>query len=386
MKRIGILYVIVMMASLMLMIGRWKTFQCSNDDLQMVQTGAVKNDEALTWPIMPVESIDNTTSFNSTYIMFCGPDQSSTLLSEVFLSALSLKIPKVKRGRDWTCPPEFFNPSCTNPANKDIMAQCFGSENYKMQVWQTCEKETSFANVLQALKEDGAGFVKENFGTWQMLDFHRKGYPVFVAHRLPQHTFPIKRKITRNYWTAIWRSFLNADPQEFLLKFPAGDRLVQLQEYAKAVSPNLIGFQPECLAHYIHFWHLLTIAIENGIPHVQIEKILLAEEQNDIITEFINAGICRADRISEYYCSRLAQEVYTMRNKITMSHDSKTENIHQINITQRLSVNLYELKEQNFEAEGTCRSALVDIFEFCSEHVKGCEVVNKEYNIDYFIS
>ena len=349
-----------------------------NDDDKTAEHASSKS-KSVSWPspVMTGQQI----SFNSTYIIFCGPVQSSTLLSEAFLSALSLKKPTVHDA----CPPEFFNPACSK--TPEIMEQCFGSQGeYSHQIWNPCKtKNESFENILVALKQDGAGLVKENVGTWQLLEFHRKGYPVFVAHRLPQHTFPIKHPVVRRFWTAIWDSFLAADPQTSLLQLPAGERLVQLQQYANNVSSHLVGFQPECLAHYIHFWHLLTIAIENDIPHVQIEKVLLAHDQTDIITELTDAGICRQDRINEKYCKILAEKLDTIRNNVIHPHDSnylKKSVVY--NSTQSLSANLYHSKEKSFEEEGTCRDALVKIIDFCSSNVPGCDEVNKAYNIDYF--
>ena len=321
---------------------------------------------------------DQKIRFNSTYILFCGPDQSSTLLSEAFLSAFSLQKPVVHDA----CPPEFFNPACNK--NPNIMQQCF-SGNDGSQIWNPCKTNDAFKNILDSLKADGAGLVKENFGTWQLLDLHQEGYPVFVAHRLPQHTFPIKFPPMRKFWTVIWRSFLAADPETSLMQLPAGERLVQLQQYAKNVSAHLTGFQPECLAHYIHFWHLLTIAIENNIPHIQIEKLLLAEHQTDIISELTGAGICRHDRIKDEFCEILAKELDAIRKNVVHPHDSnRVKNIMEFSSNQSLSANLYQMKERNFEAEGTCREALFNIFAFCSSNVRGCDEVNKAYNIDYF--
>ena len=333
---------------------------------------------SISWPSLDMTGSEIT--FNSTYIIFCGPVQSSTLLSEAFLSALSLKKPLVHDA----CPPEFFNPACSK--TPEIMDQCFGTKgDYTHQIWHPCKTYESFKNILMALKKDGAGLVKENVGTWQLLDFHREGYPVFVAHRLPQHTFPIKHPVVRKIWTAIWNSFLAADPRGSLMQLPAGERLVQLQQYANNVSTHLVGFQPECLAHYIHFWHLLTIAIENDIPHIQIEKVLLAHDQTDIITELTGAGICRKDRINEKYCKILAKELDTIRNNVVNPHDSNyIRKSVEFNSTQSLSVNLYRGKEKSFEEEGTCRDALTKIFYFCSSNVPGCDEVNKAYNIDYF--
>jgi hypothetical protein len=166
-------------------------------------------------------------------------------------------------------PPEFFNPFGNVESLRGLPPGCFGAESgHCQQTWRQGPENVTLEHMF-ALDRSRIGFTKENHGNGQvLLDFCQAGYPVFVAHRLPQHAFPVTRAV-KHFYDAAHRGIME-EPEVLLPRMPAGDRLVRLRDHVKGMNRTAIlaDSVTDCLAHHLHFWHLILVAIENGISHL----------------------------------------------------------------------------------------------------------------------
>ena len=206
-----------------------------------------------------------------------------------------------------------------------------------------------------------------------MLDMAAAKYSVFVAYRGPEHTFPSDAAV-HAFFGAIWNSLKNARGRD-LLTLPYGRELLDLRTYivAEQRSKGYFrgGLSEACVAHYIHFWRLLSVAIEHSIPHVKIENLLLARTAEDIAVVLERAGICSQ---GDAAYRRIAEELFKQRQKKTWMHTNRDDLQDGINFTS----SLYEMKEADFN-KSQCRHALADLMSFCDDNVRGCRGVNRVY-------
>ena len=137
---------------------------------------------------------------------------------------------------------------------------------------------------------------------------------------------------------------------------------------------NIDNQLPGCLAHYIHFFHLFIVALNNGIPHVQIEMLLLVKSVSDIMDVLRESRICSASS-SEDQCTQLAETIFHDRQNKTSVHSDSESLIPGID----LSTSIYRRKERQFLKQTTCHDVLQDIIAFCGDHISGCQHVNEMY-------
>lgn len=273
-----------------------------------------------------------------------------------------------------SCPPEFLNPEC-NIRPQTVMS-CFGSgsKKYYKNIWQSCSNESMTA-VMSTLSTSNVGFTKDNFANGKLLlDMHLRGFPVFVAHRLPQHTFPAN---IPKWYELIWDSFQEASAEE-LRRLPSGDHLVALRSYAASQNSTTWKMGDKnvkaCVAHYIHFWHLLTVARQHGIPHVQIETLLLAPTVADITRVLNESHLCGSSGVDPALCHRIAETIIRDRNEKTHMHSDQKPLVAGANFTAEL----YRQKEQTFLTT-SCPNALQELITFCRDNIPGCQLVNEAY-------
>ncbi|CAL6331518.1 unnamed protein product [Bathycoccus prasinos] len=152
----------------------------------------------------------------SPIVMFCGPSQASTLLSKAMLKGLSLRAPKFLKK---SCPPEFFNPSCSlKVRNSKTLAFCFGSNGFHDNMWKVCTSER-FEDVLNLARENGFMFAKENFGNgFQLQYLNQNNFTTFIAFRSAKHTFPTPGS---KWYLDIWKSLMRTSRKD-LLQLPSG--------------------------------------------------------------------------------------------------------------------------------------------------------------------
>ena len=186
-----------------------------------------------------------------------------------------------------------------------------------------------------------------------------------------------------------------------LLDLPHGDDLVTLRSYAMkrvaertqkdaaGVMAKSVGREHQlarrplqlfmvrrqkqlasCASHYIHFWHLLTVALEHGIPYVRIESLLLAQTASDVMKVLEASHLCAGNS----QCQLMAETVLHERQSKTNIHlDTSIED------GQNFTANLYRQKEQRFLNETSCHDVFTDIIKFCDDNIPGCRDVNEAF-------
>ena len=319
-------------------------------------------------------------SSSKTIVMFSGPSQSTSLISDAMIAGLNVAFPYELLVDK--CPPEFLNPMCNK--RPGLLRECFGSGNakYYKAIWRTCSEDDLRASLsfldhsMEAKKGNHSrGFARENFNGNLLLDLHRRGYMVFVAHRLPHHTFPSSLFVVKWYFHML--SSLFQAPNDELGELPFGAELVQMKSYVKSErkKPNTLFANGNsvmiCVSHYIHFWYLLSVALENDIPHFQIEDLLLAPTTNDVLSVLVQSRVCREDDVP---CERIAMEVVQRRERKTNMHadgDFKPGS--------SLTADLYKEKEKLYKDETLCHDARTNLMSFCANNIRGCNVTNRAY-------
>ncbi len=230
-------------------------------------------------------------------------------------------------------------------------------------------------SIMDFFNSSSVGFTKENFAHGGiLLDMHERGFPVFVAHRLPHHTFPVKRW----WYSLMWKGLVEASEDE-LSTHPLGDDLLTLRTYAETErertgspwtkDPKNV---PSCVAHYLHFWHLLAVALEHGIPNILLERLLTAPTVDVVLDVLKGARICMGG--ADVDCRNIAEEIVRGRQEATHMHFENSVEGGE-NFTNRL----YRQKEEKFMNYTLCRDALHDLMTFCEDSVKHCKEVNKAY-------
>ena len=140
-----------------------------------------------------------------------------------------------------------------------------------------------------------------------------------------------------------------------------------------------------CVAHYIHFWHLLTVALRYGIPYVRIEALLSAPTVNDVMRVLEKSRICApagsssADDGHRHHCQLIAEKILHGRQDKTQVHSKNTKHLAS---GTNFTAELYRQKEQRFLNETFCHDALRDLIAFCGDNIPGCRSVNEAYGYD----
>ena len=125
-----------------------------------------------------------------------------------------------------------------------------------------------------------------------------------------------------------------------------------------------------CASHYIHFWHLLTVALEHGIPYVRIESLLLAQTASDVMKVLEASHLCAGNS----QCQLMAETVLHERQSKTNIHlDTSIED------GQNFTAYLYRQKEQRFLNETSCHDVFTDTIKFCDDNIPGCRDVNEAF-------
>jgi len=315
-----------------------------------------------------VALIDNTLAYSQPFVMFCGPSQASTLLSEAIVKSLNLRSPKNLKK---SCPPEFFNPSCSESVRTSkTLAFCFGSNGFHRNMWKVCSDE-KFMDILELARSNGFMFAKENFGNgFQLSYLNQNNFNTFVAFRSPKHTFPTPGS---KWYLDIWRSLM-LTPREDLLLLPVGSDLLLLRSQAvNLIASDSSGFQRECIAHFLHYWQLIAIALNDNIPIVNIDRILLARTQVSVLKELKDAGICTMKGFEEGNCNKIARAIFEFgKNPVHMhsSHHSKNK---------FSTSKLFQEREEKYRKETKCDNVLKKLMMFCEMNIEGCTSVLDVY-------
>ena len=303
-------------------------------------------------------------------IMFSGPSQGSTLMSEAFIKGLNLKRP-INMIEKFNCGPEFFNPGCSR--DRKILEKCFGANGASNAIWKTCSS-IEFENALDLARKDGFQFAKENFANgFQLSQFHRKGFSVFVAFRRPLHTFPSPG--ANRFYLHIWDRLVSTSNADLML-LPFGAEVIKLRNYAVKMVYNddasekggVKGLERQCLAHFIHFWHLFSVAIEENIPVVNMERLLLVNSDQKLqLLE--NSGVCSLKAIGgRENCIVFLQTLEHLSRGSINAHRAPTRDRRgNFSTTQEM----YREREKEFQ-NTKCQKALGGVIRFCRRNSANC--------------
>jgi len=304
----------------------------------------------------------------SPIVMFCGPSQASTLLSKAMLKGLSLRAPKFLKK---SCPPEFFNPSCSlKVRNSKTLAFCFGSNGFHDNMWKVCTSER-FEDVLNLARENGFMFAKENFGNgFQLQYLNQNNFTTFIAFRSAKHTFPTPGS---KWYLDIWKSLMRTSRKD-LLQLPSGSSLVLLRDHAtKLISNNPYGFQRECIAHFLHFWQLLAVALKDMIPVINIDRLLLVKTRADALNELQDAGVCSLDGLEEGRCEVFAAAVFNFSKKPVHLHTG-VHFQHEFSTSE-----LFKRRESEYQRKTKCDEVLQQLMSFCKLYIRDCSSILEIY-------
>ena len=227
------------------------------------------------------------------------------------------------------------------------------------------------------------------------------GYPLFVIFRKPEHTFPVGMQ---EYYE-IWES-LAFSPPEKLLSQPAGAELLRLRNYAisilnKVMQASSSGEFPgffggtlgvrgikECLGHFFHFWHLITVAKRRNVPFFSVESLLSANSREEALDTLKISGACTNRSIgSEEICGIFVDNLMEMQKKPVMMHarphflhEPRNQRPNALKKATFSTESLYLDREQQFMKQTKCAPFLGFVISWCIINIKDCEVFADVYS------
>ena len=205
-------------------------------------------------------------------VQLSGPSQATTLLADAFIQGAGYSFP------DWrtlnlssACArvQEFFNPECHHDGRlRSVLHRCFGLS------FRVCERSES-AEAISSLEATSATYAKENFATMAIDLFAAMPgrYDVVVSFRPPWLTFPLDRP----WYPKMYRTFLASSTSDER-RWPAasGHALRALKHHlARTHPPERTSESVQgCVAHYVHFFFLVTRAWALDKPVIRIDRLL----------------------------------------------------------------------------------------------------------------
>ena len=295
------------------------------------------------------------------YFMISGPSQGSTWMSTSMLRGLGLFTNDSSLHR--SCPPEALNPSCHNLSLATEYSKCFASDEWSQQIWATCS-DVNWTSVLSTYHSTSSTFTKDNFANgWHLQRLHEAGFKTFLFFRSPCSTFPLTPR-SQPWWPAIWRRFVTANPSD-LVKLPFGRNLTVMQEYFKQNEKLYDLDQMNCLAHYMHFWHLISVAEMLGLPWIKMESL------HGVDSEHVVHVLCEKLKIDSVSCSKLRDSLYKRRN-IPI-------HLHNVSNAVNFSYVALEANKRIRYATTGCALVLDSAMHFCETKLDGCARINMLY-------
>ncbi|CAL6328392.1 unnamed protein product [Bathycoccus prasinos] len=290
-------------------------------------------------------------------IMLTGPEQSSTLVSGAIRKALNETF---EVGISEGCPMELINPAC-----------------------QTSKRRAELYAKYTHLNG------------WHLKTLHERGHPLFVVFRKPEHTFPASRRRGggggQNYF-AFWRSLISTTPENVRM-LPAGADLLRLRNYAKYVFDAIVkqrdhhifagttgirGIQ-ECLGHFFHFWHLITVAKSLNVPVFSVESLLLSNSRDEALIALKASGACTSSSIgSAETCEAFVDNLREMQSVPTLMHVNVTEIFK--DASSFSSVSLLLDREKKYYERTKCAPVLSTVTSWCRDNVRNCATVSDVYS------
>jgi hypothetical protein len=327
-------------------------------------------------------------------IMLTGPEQSSTLVSGAIRQALNETF---EVGISEGCPMELINPACqTSKRRAELYAKCIPSlyRQKAVQMWNTCSS-SDLENVFHEANLGRWKFTKDtHLNGWHLKTLHERGHPLFVVFRKPEHTFPASRRRGgggQNYF-AFWRSLISTTPENVRM-LPAGADLLRLRNYAKYVFDAIVkqrdhhifagttgirGIQ-ECLGHFFHFWHLITVAKSLNVPVFSVESLLLSNSRDEALIALKASGACTSSSIgSAETCEAFVDNLREMQSVPTLMHLNVTEIFK--DASSFSSVSLLLDREKKYYERTKCAPVLSTVTSWCRDNVRNCATVSDVYS------
>jgi len=326
-------------------------------------------------------------------IMLTGPEQSSTLVSGAMRKALNETF---EVGIKKICPKELINPACqTSNHRAELYAKCIPSlYRQKAEMWNTCSS-SDLENVFHEAQNLGSWkFTKDvHLNGWHLKTLYKRGHPLFVVFRKPEHTFPASRdRGGGGIHFAFWRSLISTTPESVRM-LPAGADLLRLRNYAKYVFDAIVkqrdhhifagttgirGIQ-ECLGHFFHFWHLITVAKSLNVPVFSVESLLLSNSRDEALIALKASGACTSSSIgSAETCEAFVDNLREMQSVPTRMHVNVTEIFK--DASSFSSVSLLIDREKKYYERTKCAPVLSTVTSWCRDNVRNCATVSDVYS------
>ena len=326
-------------------------------------------------------------------IMLTGPEQSSTLVSGAMRKALNETF---EVGIKKICPKELINPACqTSNHRAELYAKCIPSlYRQKAEMWNTCSS-SDLENVFHEAQNLGSWkFTKDvHLNGWHLKTLYKRGHPLFVVFRKPEHTFPASRdRGGGGIHFAFWRSLMSTTPEN-LRMLPAGSDLLRLRKYAKYVFGTIVkqrdhhifanttgirGIQ-ECLGHFFHSWHLITVAKSLNVPVFSVESLLLSNSRDEALIVLKASGACTSLSIgSAEMCEAFVDNLREMQSVPTWMHVNVTEIFK--DASSFSSVSLMLDREKKYYEHTKCAPVLSTVTSWCRDNIKNCATVSDVYS------
>jgi hypothetical protein len=336
-------------------------------------------------------SVDRGLSRNSTQldhdavVLFCGPAQSSTLLTGVFLSVLRDKGPACMHPCGGAH--EHLNPMCVQTCKDSLsVRRCLGAEGkFIGNIW-TPSCGGDWNGVIDFANTHRIQFVKDNFNAAKMDWFLSSGFTALVAWRAPWHTFPTKGG---KYWSAVFKGLQNRAESTSKPSPIAGDTLPSglntLYNFANTLKQS--GPQHDCkpvFAHFIYFFATIMNAWARQVPVFRISELMTVPD--DQLVEYFRSAL-QGDGDGESAVSTASAQhalqqlpVEEMMNKLSElrrtgrhRHGSRTKKGKlPLPPGANFSAVLFATKEAAFQEMG-CDGSLKDLASFCAHSLVGCD-------------
>ena len=237
-------------------------------------------------------------------------------------------------------------------------------------------------------------FTKDvHLNGWHLKTLYKRGHPLFVVFRKPEHTFPASRdRGGGGIHFAFWRSLISTTPESVRM-LPAGADLLRLRNYAKYVFDAIVkqrdhhifanatgirGIQ-ECLGHFFHSWHLITVAKSLNVPVFSVESLLLSNSRDEALIVLKASGACTSLSIgSAEMCEAFVDNLREMQSVPTWMHVNVTEIFK--DASSFSSVSLMLDREKKYYEHTKCAPVLSTLTSWCRDNIKNCATVSDVYS------
>ena len=292
-----------------------------------------------------------------------------------------------KRSRFCRKVQEFFNPNCYSYSlQQNRILKCFGAGGgdknscklCRKALWHECS-DNDFDAIMTDFYSSGNTFVKDNFGTLNIDKFAtRPGFRTVVALRPPWLTFPFEQSRYTVWYSDLYFAFVKS--KEGWHSYP---QLLALRNHVSAVYPitNTSLTLQACLAHYIHFFHLVTRARAHKLPLLRTDLLLALPV--DILRAYVHYALDPTNWWHAPVVDNFVDVIARKRMVPRLVHSNSTRGIlmdREINSsgTQMLHA-IFESHIKKWHSS-VCPRALWDLAHWCERSLgKSCAAFNRVY-------